>query len=368
MLRRNVRNKAFDGGRMVAKSSVAHSESKNRLERVRLGTEKKIPPCSVQGENSDYDTEGDEQIQKVLATLPPLASSSTTSQPPATGSGAGQQPPPPWPSKAGLASLSQQAIHKTPPPSVSEQAKEPTLSSSVAKFFDDHKALEQKGGEQKKAKAAAEAAARPAMAPPGMASVTSRIGTPSPQELEVVQEVLDRTASQVPAESPSLCVVTTPDQVRSPVPTLSLTPQPDQLKAPVDLPEVFMETEASQPEKAAGAEDIEMASIESTAQAAAVAVPAAGAVAEQSEATLAIEVEESDEEEGELSDIQAVGDATDGYEEESDIGETDDQMTQYQPVINSVANFDDSWLTCLKSYDIPSVLQAQYRSEGLEYG
>ncbi len=144
----------------------------------------------------------------------------------------------------------------------------------------------------------------------------------------MVQEVLDDTVGQVPAESPSLHVVMSPDQVHSPALTLPLMPQPDPLKVPVDLPQQFMETEPSPPEKAAGAEDIEMASIEPTVQAAAAAVPAAGAVAVQSKATLAIEVEEFEEEDRELSDIHAVGDATDGYEEESDIGETEDQTTQ----------------------------------------
>ncbi|MCP4539483.1 MAG: hypothetical protein GY832_20295, partial [Chloroflexi bacterium] len=103
-----------------------------------------------------------------------------------------------------------------------------------------------------------EAAARPATALPRTASAASGIGTPSPEEIEVVQRVLDDTEDQVPAESPSLRVATSPDQVQSPVPTLPLTPQPDPLKAPVDLPKVFMEAETSPPEKAAGTEDVEM--------------------------------------------------------------------------------------------------------------
>ncbi len=104
-LRQLARNKVFAKGKLVARG-VAYSESKNRLEKVNMGSDRKPWPRSVQGEGSDYDMEGDENIKEVLAKLPPLpVSSSMTSQPPATGSGAGQQEPPPPPSKAGSASL-----------------------------------------------------------------------------------------------------------------------------------------------------------------------------------------------------------------------------------------------------------------------
>ncbi len=89
----------------------AYSESKNQLEKKNRGDEGKVPRRSVQGDSSDYDTDGDEKMQPVLAKLPPLPASSSahsmTSQPPATGSRAGQQEaPPPLPSKVGQAPLS----------------------------------------------------------------------------------------------------------------------------------------------------------------------------------------------------------------------------------------------------------------------
>ncbi len=149
-LRRMAHNKVFDKGKAVA-LGLAYSLSKNRLEKANRGSEGEIPCCSAQGDSSDYDTDADEKIQKVLAMLPPLpASSSMTSQPPATGSGAGQQEQtPPSPSKAETASLGRQGIHKTPPPPAGGQAKKPPMTPSVQQLFETVESAEQKAKEKK---------------------------------------------------------------------------------------------------------------------------------------------------------------------------------------------------------------------------
>ncbi len=109
MLRQLARNRVFDQGKAIAQGR-AYSLSKNQLEKKNRGEEEKVPQRSAQGDSSDYDTEGDDNMQKVLATLPPLPAlplaPSTTSQPPATGSRAGpQESPLPPPSKVEQASL-----------------------------------------------------------------------------------------------------------------------------------------------------------------------------------------------------------------------------------------------------------------------
>ncbi|MCP4548475.1 MAG: hypothetical protein GY835_18615 [bacterium] len=145
-LRRTACNKVFERGKLVS-PGIAYSESKNRLERANLGSDREPPRRSAQGENSDYDTDADEKMQKVMAMLPPLpASSSMTLQLPATESGAGKrgQTPLPPPSQAGSASLGRQGIHKTPPPPAGGQAMKSPISPSVEKFFESVKAVEQK--------------------------------------------------------------------------------------------------------------------------------------------------------------------------------------------------------------------------------
>ncbi|MCP4603203.1 MAG: hypothetical protein GY847_22260, partial [Proteobacteria bacterium] len=58
-LRWNARNSLYNKGQAVA-SGRAQSMSKDELEMKRRGPEKKVPKRSMQGEDTDYDTEGDE--------------------------------------------------------------------------------------------------------------------------------------------------------------------------------------------------------------------------------------------------------------------------------------------------------------------
>ncbi len=137
-LRRLACNKVFNRGKAVTPGQ-AYLLSKNHLEMKNRGPEGKIPRRSAQGDSTDYDMEGDENMKKVLATLLPLpASPPMTSQPPATGSGACQQEQtsPPPPSKAGQALLSRQGIHETPPSPVVGQAEKTPLTPNVQKLFD----------------------------------------------------------------------------------------------------------------------------------------------------------------------------------------------------------------------------------------
>ncbi|MCP4542627.1 MAG: hypothetical protein GY832_36355, partial [Chloroflexi bacterium] len=96
------------------------------------------------------------------------------------------------------------------------------------------------------------------MAPPGVASAMSTDGTPSPEELEAVQEVLDQMAHLVPEGSLAIRVIMPPDLVISPLPTLPTMPQLDPLKAPLAMPDDIMDSEMAPPEKAAGVDDIDM--------------------------------------------------------------------------------------------------------------
>ncbi len=126
VLRRNACNKLYNVGKAVA-SGRAQSMSKDELEMKRRGPDKKVLMCSAQGESTDYDMEGDDNMKKVLAKLPPLPASppamSTTSQPPATSRAGPQESPTPPPTQAEQVLLSRKAIHKMPPPSEAGQAK-----------------------------------------------------------------------------------------------------------------------------------------------------------------------------------------------------------------------------------------------------
>ncbi len=146
-LRRMACNCIFWRGKAVAEGSACYSLSKNQLEKEKQGPKEEVPERSANGDSTDYDTEGDESMHQVLATLPPLTAlplAPSISQPPATGSGAGLQKlplpptPPPTTSKAEQASLSHNAIHHTSPASESEQevhAKQ-SLSPNVQALFD----------------------------------------------------------------------------------------------------------------------------------------------------------------------------------------------------------------------------------------
>ncbi|MCP4545555.1 MAG: hypothetical protein GY835_03680, partial [bacterium] len=83
----------------VAAGSVAHSLSKNQLEEINRGPTGEIPDRSDDGYSTDYDSEGDEGMELILASMLPLPAQLL--MPPTTDSGAGEdeyQPPDPFPS------------------------------------------------------------------------------------------------------------------------------------------------------------------------------------------------------------------------------------------------------------------------------
>ncbi len=102
---------------------------------------------SAHGDSADYDTEGDEDMERVLTVMPsltnlPLAPSAP--QPPATSSGAGLQelPSPPtlpstFPSAIGPALLRQDAVHGMPPASEAGQAGKATRSPEAVLSSDE---------------------------------------------------------------------------------------------------------------------------------------------------------------------------------------------------------------------------------------
>ncbi len=218
VLRWLARNSLFNRNKAIAAGSRAYSLSKNQLEKKNQGLEEKVPDRSAQGDSTDYDMEGDENMQKVLAILPPLTAlplaPSMTPQPPATSSRAGLQEPPP-PSKEEQASLSHKGIHYMPPASDAGQAerlKEKLLSPSVQAVFDEQKkwdAAKTKADTKKKRQAAPEAG-RPVTVLPGLAPTTSgaEAPTPSAEQLKAIQETLDDTEHLVPADSPAIHVLT----------------------------------------------------------------------------------------------------------------------------------------------------------------
>ncbi len=135
-----------------------------------------MPDHSLHGDSSDYDTEGDEDMQKVLAIMPslitlPLAPS--ISRPPATGSRSGlQETPPPSlppssPSKIEQVSLSRNTIHSTPPAPKAGQAEKASWSLRAVTFFDEAET-----------------------APPGLVPTKSGAGVPM-LNMEQLQAALD---------------------------------------------------------------------------------------------------------------------------------------------------------------------------------
>ncbi|MCP4545417.1 MAG: hypothetical protein GY835_02985, partial [bacterium] len=90
----------------VATGSIAHSLSKNQLEEINRGPNGEVPDRSADGYSTDYDSEGDEDMEQILASMPPLPAQSL--MPPTTDSGAGEdefQPPDPFPSAKELSPL-----------------------------------------------------------------------------------------------------------------------------------------------------------------------------------------------------------------------------------------------------------------------
>ncbi len=97
--------------------------------------------------STDYDTEGDDDMQQVMASMPSLTAlplAPTFPQPPATGSGAGLQelqppqlPPSTFPSALGPAMLEWNALHYKLPASEAEQAEEVAQSPEATHSSDD---------------------------------------------------------------------------------------------------------------------------------------------------------------------------------------------------------------------------------------
>ncbi len=89
-----------------------------------------------------------------------------------------------------------------PPASDTEQAgcsKQP-LSPGVQSLLDTHADWQRKAEEKKqKKKETTKEADHPFTAPPGMAPSKPSAGPLTTEQIEVVQEVLDETAAQVPA-------------------------------------------------------------------------------------------------------------------------------------------------------------------------
>ncbi len=195
-------NNIFWRGKAIADAQPFYSLSKNQQEKAKQGPKEEVLDHSMNGDSTDYATECDESMKKVLETLPPLTTLLLTppiSQPPTTGSRAGllklpppplpplppplppsppPPPPPPTTSKAEQASLSRKAIHRTLPASEAEQearSKE-LLSPSVQALFDQEKKREadKKKAEAKKKWPVVPDANCPFTAPPGLAPTKSR--------------------------------------------------------------------------------------------------------------------------------------------------------------------------------------------------
>ncbi len=266
----------FWRGKVVADSQPFYSLSKNQLEKEKWGPKEEVPERSMNGDSTDYDTEGDESMKKVLETLPPLTAlplAPSISQLPATGSGAGLQKPPlpptplPTTSKAEQASLSRKAIHRTPPASESEQevrAKQ-SLSPSIQALFDrqeKQEAEQKKVAEKKKKRQVVLEAEKPGTALPGMAPAKPGAGAAiSEEQLQVVQDTLDATKGLVPLDALQIPRITPPQELISLLLTLPQSPEPNPLIAPKEMLENFMEQEEVGSEKQAGVEEVEVVEV-----------------------------------------------------------------------------------------------------------
>ncbi len=216
-VRWNAHNHVFWRGNAVAEGSRCYSLSKNQLEEEKRGPKQEVPPRSAQGDSTDYDTECDENMKQVLATLPSLTTlplAPSVSQPPATDSGAGLQKlpppktPPPTTSKAEQAPLSHKAIHHMPLASEAEQAErsKESWSPGVKAVFNEaekREAEQKKKVEARKKKQVVSEADRPLTVPPELAPAKPGAGVMiSAEQLQVVQETLDATQSLVPSDAP----------------------------------------------------------------------------------------------------------------------------------------------------------------------
>ncbi len=140
-------NSLFNQNQTVAVGSAAHSLSKNQLEDANRGLNREVADRSMHGDSTDYDTEGDDDMQQVLAVMPSLTAlplASSFPQPPATSSRAGLQelqslptPPSTFPSAIGLALLRHDAMHGMPLAFEAEQAEKVMQSSGAVLTSDE---------------------------------------------------------------------------------------------------------------------------------------------------------------------------------------------------------------------------------------
>ncbi len=118
----------YNQNRTVTAGSVAHSLSKNQLEEINRGPNHEVPDRSVDGYSTDYDSEGDEGMELIVASMPSLTAWSLVPsfpQPPTTDSGAGVhefQPPDPFPSTNEPSPVEWNAFYFRPPALEAEQA------------------------------------------------------------------------------------------------------------------------------------------------------------------------------------------------------------------------------------------------------
>ncbi len=139
-------NSLYRRNQTVAVGSPAHSLSKNQLEEANRGPNHEVADHSMDGYSTDYDTEGDDDMQQVLALMPSLTAlllASFFPQPPAINNGAGLQglQPSPLPlstfsSALGPTLLRQNATLSVPPAIGAVQAEKAT-GSLKAKFSSD---------------------------------------------------------------------------------------------------------------------------------------------------------------------------------------------------------------------------------------
>ncbi len=156
--RRFARIVMYKQNRTVATGSISHSLSRNQLEETNRGPTGEIPGCSDDGYSTDYDSEGDEGMERILASMPSQPPRSV--MPPTTDGGAGEdafQPPDPFPSERETPPL--------PPASEAVQAYEWLPSDEPLSSDDEPPGLESSSDHEDKA----------VMPPPGASKQLSHI-------------------------------------------------------------------------------------------------------------------------------------------------------------------------------------------------
>ncbi len=128
-------------------SRPVHGLGKNQMEEADRGPNQEVADRSMHGDNTNYDTEGDQDMERVLMVMPSLMALSMALsflQLPTTGSGAGLQelqsptaPPSTFPSAIGPALLRQDAMHGMPLAFETGQAEKVMQSSGAVLTSDE---------------------------------------------------------------------------------------------------------------------------------------------------------------------------------------------------------------------------------------